>query len=172
MTRTAARILVPVIICASTACSDRIAGAPRGNTVVDGCFQFDRAYFHWVGRRPGNDRISVDSAAVLQFSTGQHLPHPLRREGTHPVLPLPIVTDSTTRARWLGPSHWRSDGEGAVVVVWRNGLYGPVFELRVRGDTLAGSVRQTTDSGEPVGDLLRELFPGRARAIRVPCPSS
>jgi hypothetical protein len=30
--------------------------------------------------------------------------------------------------------------------VWRNGLYGPVFRMRVRGDSLVGEYTTTSDA--------------------------
>ena len=65
--------------------------------------------------------------------------------------------------RWLGFSAWHPIGRDSVEVHWRNGLSGPVFRLAVRGDSLVGRVRFTTDvvGAEPPAEP--------ASAVRVPC---
>ena len=50
-----------------------------------------------------------------------------------------------------------------VVVSWTNGMHGPVFLMGVRGDTLRGRVRFTTDI---VGE---EPPPEDAWAVRIAC---
>lgn len=77
--------------------------------------------------------------------------------------PIPFDADSSMRRRWLDFSYWRMT-PNTVAVVWRNGLYGPVFDLEASRDTLRGTVRFTTDvaGAEPP--------PQPAWAVRVRCP--
>jgi hypothetical protein len=74
--------------------------------------------------------------------------------------------DSVTMQRWLGPSYWRAVGPDSIAVVWRNGLYGPVFALHFTHDSLVGRVRATTDvaGGEQPSQA--------ARASRIDCPAA
>lgn len=132
---------------------------------VSGCYRFDRAYFSWVGRRPAARAVVQDSTAIVRLSDTTALRHVLVSGRVLDLEPLPFVADSSTRRAWLGPSHWRLDA-GVADVVWRNGLYGPVFRLSVHDDTLRGTVRFTTDvaGAEPT--------PQPAWAVRIPCPQA
>ena len=130
------------------------------------CYQFDRQYFHWVGRRPGGGPL-FDSTSVVMLSPESHLPHLLisSERRARVLVPPTMRADSSTMRSWLGPSHWRSVLPDSVEIVWRNGFYGPVFRMQVRADTLRGRVRFTTDV---VG---AEPPPEDAAAVRILCPS-
>jgi hypothetical protein len=136
----------------------------QDTTVLAGCYRFDRAYFGWVGRRPGELAVISDSTRVLRLVDGSTIAHQLVRGPVLDVVPVPFLADSLTKRRWLRPSHWTILEKTVLNVVWRNGLYGPVFRLTVAGDTLRGQVRFTTDvaGGEPP--------PERAWAVRIGCP--
>jgi hypothetical protein len=139
--------------------------AAQNVRAISGCYRFDRPWFSWVGRRPGDSTVVNDSTAVVRLSGTTALNHQLI---TGPVLdlqPLPFRADSVTRHDWLLPSGWKLD-RGFVAVVWRNGRYGPVFRLGIRGDTLRGTVRFTTDVAGA------ERPPQPASAVRISCPRS
>ena len=139
------------------------AVAAQNVFAVSGCYRFDRAYFNWVGRRPGYRTVVNDSTAIVRLFDSTAFQHVLVSGRALDLEPIPFNSDSTTRRSWLGPSHWTL-AEGFADVVWRNGRYGPVFHLSVVGDSLRGSVRFTTDvaGAEPP--------PQRAWAVRTPCP--
>jgi len=140
-----------------------VAGA-QDTTRVSGCYRFDRAYFQWVGRRPNERAVVVDSTRVLRLAPTSVVAHRLVSGSVMDVYAVPFVADSSTTQRWLGPSHWTFVDRTTLNVVWRNGLYGPVFQLSIAGDTLRGQVRFTTDV---VG---AEPPPERAFAVRMSCP--
>ena len=75
-----------------------------------------------------------------------------------------MAADSVTMQRWLGMSYWRPIRSDSIDLVWRNGLYGPVFRLAWRSDSLVGRVRFTTDvaGAEPP--------PQPASAVRIQSP--
>lgn len=148
--------LISIVVAASAQAQDTAA--------VSGCYSFDRAYFQWVGRRPGESAVVTDSTSVIRLSSGSEIKHQLVRGPVLDVFPIPFAADSRTVERWLSPSNWTFENANTVNVVWRNGLYGPVFRLNVRGDTLRGQVRFTTDvaGAEPP--------PEPALALKVACP--
>jgi hypothetical protein len=130
---------------------------------VSGCYRFDRAYFRWVGRRSDARNVVRDSTDILRLAPNADVSRPFPT----PVLdvyPIPFVADSPTTLRWLRPSYWTFVDPSTVNVVWRNGLYGPVFRLSIVGDSLHGRVRFTTDI---VG---REPPSEAASAVRIACP--
>jgi hypothetical protein len=140
--------------------------AAQDTTALSGCYRFDRAYFKWVGRAPGKSAVVRDSTRDLRLFGRSGMTHWLVNGPALDVQPIPFVADSFTTLRWLGPSHWSISAPYTVNIVWRNGLYGPVFRLAVAGDTLRGQVRFTTDvdGAEPP--------PEQAWAVRVACPGS
>jgi len=112
--------------------------------------------------------VSGDSTAIVMLSPNPHKRN--RLPGSFPpgarTLILPAMqVDSMERYRWLDFSYWHVVPGDTLELAWRNGLHGPVFLLEVRGDTLQGRVRFTTDI---VG---REPRQEDARALRVACPS-
>lgn len=127
-----------------------------------GCYRFDRPYFSWVGRRPGDSHVYTDTSSVIRLFATTLVPHDMVRGNALDLEPQPFRADSTTRRRWLRASGWVATSD-SMMLSWRNGLYGPVFLLAIRGDTLRGRVRFTTDV---VG---REPPPEAATAVRVPC---
>ena len=157
-------LLRPIILAAIIGPAWRSSRAQDART-VSGCYRFDRAYFSWVGRRPAGRAVVRDSTAIVRLSDTTALRHVLVSGRVLDLEPLPFIADSSTRQEWLAPSHWRLDA-GVADVVWRNGLYGPVFRLSVHGDTLRGTVRFTTDvaGAEPPSQP--------AWAVRLPCPRS
>jgi hypothetical protein len=142
-------------------------------TAISGCYRFDRAYFSWVGRLPGRAEVISDSTRVLRLFARSTVHHVLVRGAVLDVEPIPFAVDSTTARRWLRPSNWTISNVRShmfphptvIDVVWRNGLYGPVFRLSAIGDTLRGQVRFTTDvaGAEPPAQP--------AWAVRIPCPA-
>jgi hypothetical protein len=83
-----------------------------------------------------------------------------------PVEPTPFVVDSGHHRLYLSLSGWKAMPGDSIRLQWLNGLYGPMFRLAVRGNSLVGTFVQSTDvitAGEP---------PPRARpasAVRVAC---
>jgi hypothetical protein len=143
-----------------------VAGSSRAQdtSAAAGCYRFDRAYFSWVGRRPNDRAVVQDSVRVLRLMRESTADHVFVRGRVMDVLPIPFAADSDTARRWLRPSHWGFVDARTINVVWRNGLYGPVFKLMISGDTLRGQVRFTTDvaGAEPP--------PESAWAVRIACP--
>ena len=139
-------------------------GLAQDTAAISGCYRFDRAYFAWVGRLPGKPDVITDSTRVLQL-LARSTRHELVEGAVLDVRPIPFVVDSTTARRWLRPSNWTIQRANVIGVAWRNGLYGPVFQLAVLGDTLRGRVWFTTDV---VG---AEPPPQPAWAVRVACPA-
>ena len=125
----------------------------------DVCYRFDRSYFNWVGRPPGGGQVFVDSTAVVRLSSSKHS----ELTDAYTLVPPSMVADSFTENDWLRPSSWRFFAPDSIYVVWYNRLYGPVFRLGIRGDTLIGQVRFTTDQ------IGREPPPERAFAVRIEC---
>jgi hypothetical protein len=140
--------------------------AAQDTARVSGCYRFDRAYFKWVGRRPGDATVIRDSADVLRLSPQGLVRHRLLdRSSMLDVHPIPFDADSLTAYRWLGVSHWTFVDSSTLNIAWRNGFYGPVFRLVVSGDSLHGRVRFTTDiaGAEPASEP--------ASAMRIECPT-
>jgi hypothetical protein len=144
-------IVVPLLLAAAAAplAAQDIADSTR-------CYRFDRAYFGYPPHR----------TAVVAL-TPRHHPEP--RLGTlgH-VIELPTLRpDSAERERRQLYSGWAPLRRDSVIVVWRNAFAGHRMRLLVRGDSLVGIARfLTDDAAAPV------VRPGRARAVRVACPSA
>jgi len=160
-------LLVVAIAVCSTACSPP-PGTPSGPSpvrTIAGCYRFDTAEFPVIGR-------DTSTRAVVSFSTSELellepspppdvVPH---AQLPHAVRPIPFGVDPFTVRRWSALSGWRFLSADSVEVTWRNGLFGPVLRLAVRGDSLRGTFEETTDvAGRP---------PRRrsASAVRIPCP--
>lgn len=111
--------------------------------------------------------VSRDSSAIVMLSSQRHQGRggPALSAGARTLVPPTMRVDSAQRNRWLDSSYWRTPSGDTLQVVWRNGLSGPVFRLQVRGDTLQGHVRFTTDIAG------RQPQEEPARALRVVCPS-
>jgi len=154
------RIAVP-LLCLTLA----VPARAQDTASVSGCYRFDRAYFTWVGRRPGQSSVIQDSTAILRLSPTSEIQHSLVRGPVLDVYAVPFVADSSTVQRWLQPSNWTFETATTINVVWRNGLYGPVFWMAIHGDTLRGQVRFTTDL---VG---AEPPPESAVAVQIACPA-
>jgi len=127
------------------------------------CYAFDRAYFTWVSR--AQERPQADSTNVLRLLTTSQGRLRSFQTRVRDVQPVPFVVDSLTEIRWQNFSYWMVNDSGFVEIAWRNGLYGPVFQLSVSRDSLHGQVRSATDvyGAEPP--------PARAWARRIPCPT-
>ena len=151
-------------ICAVTfaATESLQAQAARGAVA---CYRFDRSYFHWVGRPPAGGSVFNDSSRIVRLDTTAH---PSR--GNYPPLDARSVdvpamrVDSFATQRWLTMSFWRPMRSDSIELRWRNGLYGPVFRLSRKADSLVGRVRFTTDivGAEPPAQP--------ASAVRIQCP--
>ena len=142
-------------------------GAQLDTTQVQ-CYQFDRHYFSWVGRPPEGGAVFRDSTRLIRLTAG---PRPIDRflrgpSDARALVPPTMRVDSFATRSWLRSSYWRHVMPDSLEVVWRNGLYGPVFRMGVKGDSLQGRVRFTTDV---VGG---ERPPERAGAVRAACPKA
>ena len=140
---------------------------PRlGPSDLAGCYRFDRAYFGW-SRSDSTGRPTADTSGVVQLSALAHDPYPLvpRRPSVR-VVKVPLLRGSPgLAAMWLGPSYWEPVGPDSAVIVWRDGFVGPVFRVQLRGDSLVGNMRWTTDEPGRIDPLIP------ARAIRIVCPN-
>ena len=152
-----------------TLCAVAASGASaQTSTLERTCYRFDHPYFTAVGKFPGGPVFSR-STDVLRFrvdSTPLIAPH-LRRLPLRAVEPMPFVVDSFTYHSWMSMSGWRMIGADSAEIIWRNGLYGPVFRMAVRGDSLVGEFIQTTDA-HPIPEPPPPA-PQPARAKRISC---
>ena len=156
-----ARVAMLFVLAASVA-------SAQSATVERSCYRFDQPYFEAVGKFPGGP-VYHRTADVLSFradSTPLIAPH-LPRLPLRAVEPIPFVVDSFTYHRWMSMSGWHMIGADSVEIVWRNGLYGPVFRMAVRGDSLVGQFIQTTDA-RPYPEPPPPA-PQPARAVRIAC---
>jgi hypothetical protein len=151
MNRAAGIALLAGIACNGS--TSDLVGRGFGNARLTGCFRFDQPYF------------TGDS--VLVFFSERSRSHFLQDSLRYVVRPMTVKLDSTQWTQRQEFSDWRPEGDDKVVVAWRDGFSGPVFRLSIRGDTLRGHVRQTTD----VDYLLPrpELWWKRATAVRTQC---
>lgn len=157
-------IIRVAMLCAVVA---RIASAQNTN-LERTCYRFDQPYFSAVGKFPGGavfHRIT-DTLSFRGDSTPLIAPH-LRRLPMRAVEPIPFVVDSFTYHRWMSMSGWHMIGADSVEIVWRNGLYGPIFRMALRGDSLVGQFIQTTDA-RPYPEPPPPA-PQPARAVRIAC---
>jgi hypothetical protein len=129
------------------------------------CYRFDRSYFQWVGRPPAGGSVSIDSSRIVRLDVTAHTsrgkyPPPDARSVFVPAMRV----DSFTTQQWLGMSFWRPLELDSVELIWHNGLFGPVFRLSRKADSLVGHVRFTTDvaGAEPPAQP--------ASAVRIRCP--
>ena len=127
----------------------------------DACYEFDRRYFHWVGRPPGGGDVFRDSTAIIGLLPETHV----HDSAAFAVVPPSMEADSFTVRRWRRQSRWSYLGADSLFLVWRNGLYGPVFRLSIGSDSLLGEVRFTTDMAGA------ERQPESASAVRMICPA-
>lgn len=141
--------------------------ASRDATALEArCYRFDRAYFGWVGRPPNGGEVLIDSSRIIRLDT---MPHASRGSQWAPsdafAVSVPAMrVDTFTARRWHEMSFWRPITADSIEIHWRNGLYGPVLRLLVRGDSVHGRMQYTTDI---VG---AEPRPESATGARVECP--
>jgi len=129
------------------------------DTLTSHCLQFDRQYFR-LGRRAPDGHWSYDSSAVVRLLPERNLHRGPRSRRL--LVPSMEVATRSQRA-WEYFSYWQLQDMDTVLVAWTNGMYGPVFVMGVRGDTLRGRVQFTTDvygAEEPEEN---------AWAVRIPC---
>lgn len=144
------------------------AGAPRDTSLARGpagCYRFDAAYFSVIGRDSSTRTVvSLATAELILLES----PPPAMPYGQAPyaVRPIPFALDSLTSRRWMANSGWMLLPGDSIQVSWRNGLFGPVFRLAVRGDSLQGTVVHTTDVAN------RPIRRGPAAAVRMRCPEA
>lgn len=161
------RLRLPLLatVLLGQACASAPAAPPARDPA--GCYRFDSAYFPVIGRHPQTGALvslrTADLALLPASPPPDAAPHP---QAPYAVRPIPFTVDTFTARRWAARSGWTPMGPDSVQVTWRNGLFGPVFRLAVRGDSLRGTVVHTTDV---VGPPVRR---GAAAAIRVSCPDS
>ena len=130
-----------------------IPGFAFGQTrEADACFKFVRPYFTTARANGG-----VNATAVVRLANFN-----VAKEGSVAAPALhPSSGEAIHLARFSG---WKYVAGDSVEVAWRNGFYGPVFRGEMRGDSLLGYVRHTTDDGlEPPAE--------QTRALRVTCPT-
>jgi hypothetical protein len=160
--------LATTLVLATLACSgsvDDLVGRAFGSAQLAGCYRFDRPYF--VARAAGKTLFTRDSSAVLRF-TNDTLRDEDAKNGPHfEVWPIGFAVDSAEQVDRRRFSHWRPVGDRDVVVAWRDGFHGPVFRLAIRGDTLRGKMRQTTDYSNGLPNP--ETWWRSASAVRTPC---
>jgi len=147
------------------ACAGRAARAPI--QPIDRCYRFDHAYFGWP-REDSSGRMVADTSAIVELRAQAHPPYPLvpQRPSVRAVA-VPLLRGSPVTARvWLEPSYWEPVGADSIIIVWRDGYVGPTFRVQVRGDSLVGRMRWTTD------ELGRTFTPVPVSAVRVVCPAS
>jgi hypothetical protein len=128
---------------------------------IPGCYHFSHSYFGWLSDNP----IRPDSSDVIELLADPNT-ETARSGGVFGVrVPaMPDVAESARRRRF---SFWQSSAANSIRLEWRNGFYGPVFDLQIQGDSLVGSLEQTTD--------VRSMDPPirqAARAARVRCPQA
>lgn len=144
----------------------RPSGAPPEAAPV-GCYRFDQAYFPVIGRDTGSGVVVSRSTAELALLDAPPPPDfVMDTEERHAVRPIPFGVDTFTVRRWMSRSGWTSLPGDSVQVVWRNGLFGPVFRLARHGDSLSGTVVHTTDV------LSRAPLRGSATAVCIACPAA
>lgn len=137
-------------------------------TLERACYRFDQSYFGAVGRFPGGPVFNKRTDALrFRVDSSPRIGPGIRRLPLRAVEPIPFVVDSFTYQRWMSMSGWRTIGTDSVEIVWRNGLYGPVFRMEMRGDSLVGEFIQTTDA-HPVPEPPAPP-PERAYAVRISC---
>ena len=139
------------------------AACDRGGAEPGGCYRFDRTYFHpFRLDARGEGSVAELSAAPYASPDDPDLP-----TGTR-VLAVPgarlSAFDSLASRMWQ--HFWYPTAPDSVHLVWTNGFSGPVFALRVAGDSLTGRVWFTSDVETGV-----ERPPEPARAVRVACPA-
>jgi hypothetical protein len=141
---------------------------PVGPTDLRGsCFRFDGAYFAAV---TGNGSVGVRHAATATIRLDADSAPRSSLIGPVTMLavtPIPFPVDSFTSRQWRSASGWRRTGD-SVHIKWFSGLYGPMFDLVVRGDSLIGTVVHTSDV--IVDGRRADKGPFAARALRVRCP--
>ena len=136
MTRWSTWLSSVVAILSTLACHDRDSSKLAGR-----CFAFDSAAFTEVGHDTATGAVAADSTQLIELLSRPHSTEAgafsVRAHGLriHPG-------DSSGREEF---SYWRPVGRDSVEIVWREGLYGPVLRLAIRGRTLEGELRQTTD---------------------------
>jgi len=132
------------------------------------CYRFDQPYFVAVGRFPGGPVFTRRTDALSFHADSTPLISPrIPRLPMKAVEPMPFVVDSFTHQQWMSMSGWRMIGADSVEIHWRNGLYGPIFRMAVRGDSLVGQFIQTTDA-HPIPEPPPRA-PESARAVRISC---
>lgn len=144
------------------------SASAQNATLERSCYRFDQPYFSAVGKFAGGPvfQRTTDTLRFRVDSTPLISPR-LRRLPLRAVEPIPFVVDSFTYHRWMSMSGWHMIGTDSVEIVWRNGLYGPIFRMAVRGDSLVGEFIQTTDA-HPYPEPPPPP-PQPARAARIRC---
>jgi hypothetical protein len=138
-----------------------IARSPLSQPPIPGCYRFSHSYFDWLSDNP----IRPDSSDVIELLADPNTE--TAKSGGVPMfgVRVPAMRDGAESDRRRRFSFWQPSAPSSIRLEWRNGFYGPVFDLDIRGDSLIGSLTQTTDviSWDPP---VRQA----ARAARVRCP--
>ena len=117
------------------------------------CYRFPESLF----KSGGDYAAHADSTAIVKLEG-----FGLQRSGT--VVPAGLSLGAIETRRHAQFSYWSRTGGDSIEISWRNGFYGPLIVGVIRGDSLIGLLRRTTDDGvEPPATPIR--------AVRLKCPN-
>lgn len=134
----------------------------RGAKGVFGCYSFPSRPFMWSSYEAWSRTVLHGDAGLIELR-GEANPKVRHRAGARAVR-VPGLLDPEEIESW-DRSSWRLIGRDSLEITWHNGLYGPWFGLRIRGDSLLGATEYESDiigMGKPA--------PKPVTAVRVPCP--
>jgi hypothetical protein len=129
------------------------------------CVRFDSAYFILSVYHSGAGTTHRPTALV-QLDTAPATTRPTR---DYRLVPLAVDTTGFPPPTWTKPPYWRRMGN-SIYVSWHTGLWGPVFQLTQRGDTLTGTVTHMTDAIGHTSSGVPIPFPSHpVKAVVVGC---
>jgi hypothetical protein len=115
---------------------------PRTIDKLEGCYEFDRAYFTWLDLNPTTRLLRADSSRVIQLFAD---PAVMDTGRAYFFTPRPGPRDSAERHRWWRHSQWSVIAGDSVKIRWHNGFFGPVFRMQRTAAGLSGIVVELTD---------------------------
>jgi hypothetical protein len=160
-------LLVTSFLVVLTACG--VVGRYQSAPLPGSCLTFEEPFFSAVtgtgaaARVVRSNVLRLEPDSAPEYSRGH-------REPWLAVSPVPFPVDSFTSQLWRSMSGWRRVSQDTLAIDWRNGLHGPVFRLALHGDSLVGSMIQTTDLMLVIDGKLRESPRRQVRALRTECP--